>query len=672
MIKLEDISLSFGSQVIFDNQTCNILPGQKIGLVGRNGAGKSTLLKVIAGQQHLDDGKVYIPKNFKIAYMSQDMTLISARSVMTEAVCANEELGKLIDEYSLLDAILHKTGENNFESINNNFVSRELENLSREQLLERYAHVYSELCEIDYENKCIQAKKILTGLGFLQEQFDAPVSKLSVGWKMRLVLAKLLLESADFYLFDEPTNHLDIVAKDWFLDFLKNAKFGFILVSHDQYFLENTCDYICDVSMGKLIFYTGNYSKYIVQKEENKALLEKKYEEQQKLIKKKMEVIDRFRYKASKAKMAQSMIKSLEKIEKIELEPELESIGFRLAPPVQSGKVVLTVKDLAFSFGDKKIFSNVSFEINRGNKVAIVAPNGTGKSTLLNVIMGKLNAQKGSIEFGHNVKAVFFEQDQNKSLDAKSTVLDEAVSVCSTEEQRLKVRGLLGAFLFSGDDVNKKIGVLSGGEKNRVAMVRVLLQGGNFLILDEPTNHLDIQSKNILLDVLKKYEGTILFVSHDRIFLNSLATDILELSHERIFAYKGNYDEYLYHRKYLEQEQKGDKASSKNAQKAVSPLNQEKNIALNNTEVKNVTGKSAKETSQKEVQKDSANNYEKNKEIKKLEAAIDKLEREIKELLVKFEKFSYGTKEYFAAQDSLKELQAKLSQKTLAWEELLG
>lgn len=692
MIKLEDISLSFGSQIIFDNQSCNIAPHQKIGLVGRNGAGKSTLLKVISGQQHLDSGKVYIPKTFKCAYMSQDMTLISQRSIINEAVCSDEKIGKLVDEYCSLDKILHGNfGQVSYKDLNLLVKGESCDKSVDEKdcvkhgylesgsgfdknhdLMARYAHVYSELSEIDYENRCLQAKKILLGLGFSQNQFQDPVSNLSVGWKMRLVLAKLLLENADFYLFDEPTNHLDLIAKDWFLDFLKNARFGFVLVSHDRYFLDNVCDYICDVSMGKLVFYTGNYSKYIVQKEEDKALLEKKYEEQQKMLKKKMETIDRFRYKASKAKMAQSMIKALDKIERIELEPEPDAIGFKLKPTGQSGKVVLTVKGLEFSYnkngnsknniaentGDKKIFSHVSFEINRGNKVAIIAPNGTGKSTLLNIIMGRLKQQNGSIEFGYNVEPVFFEQDQNKSLDQRSTVFEEAESVCKTEEQRLKVRGLLGAFLFSGDDVNKKIAVLSGGEKNRVAMVKVLLQGGNFLILDEPTNHLDIQSKNILLNVLQNYDGTILFVSHDRSFLNSLATDILELTHEGVFAYKGNYDEYLYHKKFLESEfLSKDKAEKARLASVVQDSDKKNKAAEKACSGEKING---------------LNSYEQQKEIKKLEAAVEKFEREIKALLLKFEKISYGTKEYCQAQEKLKELQAKLDEKTACWEKLIS
>jgi ATP-binding cassette subfamily F protein 3 len=638
MIKLEDISLSYGEQVVFDEESCNISPHQKIGLVGRNGAGKSTLLKVIVGQQHIDSGSVYMPKTFKCAYMSQDVILMSERTSLHEAVCSTKDIEKLVDELHEVETLLTQDPGNY-------------------DLLERYAHVHGELNEIDYENKIVKAKKILTGLGFGQEQLDEPVSKLSVGWKTRLVLAKLLLQNADFYLFDEPTNHLDLIAKDWFAEFLRNANFGFILVSHDRYFLDTVCDYICDISMGKLVFYTGNYSKYIEQKEENKAVTEKKYEEQQKFIKKRMETIDRFKAKASKAKMAQSMLRQLDKIEKVEVERDQSTIKFRLATPPQSGKTVLTANKLSFSFGEKNIFENVSFEIGRASKVAIVAPNGTGKSTLLNVLMGKLTPKSGKFELGYNVKAAFFEQDQNKSLNPDNTILAEVESVCKTEESRKRMRAMLGAFLFSGDDVFKRISVLSGGEKNRVAMVKILLQDANFLILDEPTNHLDIQSKNVLLEVLSKYEGTILFVSHDRSFLNSLSTDILELTHEGISDYKGNYDEYLYHKQYMENL----KASFAKDDKDKLDAGKKKD---------DIVGKEFTNDKNNDKKNDK-NSYNNKKELKKIELSIEKLEKEIADLIIKFEKLNYGSREYYEAEAKLKELQEMLKDKNKIWESTL-
>jgi len=622
MIKLENISLSFGEQIVFDDVSCNFAPHQKIGLVGRNGSGKSTLLKAMAGHQHIDSGKIYIPKSFNCAFMPQDVVLVSEKTILNEALGAFEKLEQLLEQKEKIETLL-RTNEKDHDA------------------LASYAHLHQELHEVEYDDKCAQAKKMLMGLGFLKNQLDKPVSELSVGWKMRLVLAKLLLQKADFYFFDEPTNHLDLIAKDWFADFLRNASFGFILVAHDKYFLDTVCDYICDISLGKLTMYTGNYNKYIVQKEANTAMLEKKYEEQQKLIKKKMVTIDKFRYKASKAKMAQSMIKSLEKIDKIELEHKQKDIRLNLPPTKPTGKIVLTAKNLGFSFDDSNIFKNVSFQVKKKNKVAIVAPNGTGKTTLLNVVMGKYAPKNGEFSFGHNVKPVIFEQDQNKSLNHLNTIIEEVESACKTQEARLRVRNLLGAFLFSGDDINKKISVLSGGEKNRVAMVKVLLQDANFLILDEPTNHLDIQSKNILLDVLSKYDGTILFVSHDRSFLNSLATDILDLTPEGTFSYEGNYDDYLYYKKQMEQEH----AISKKLKKK-KPKNQEEKAV----------GKEA---------------HLQRKQLKKVESSIGKIEKKISDLMKKFETIAYGTEEYSKASSELQKLQNDLSRKSQEWEELM-
>jgi len=620
MIKLENISLSFGDQVVFDDISWNISPTQKVGLVGRNGSGKTTLLKVIADQQHVDSGRVCIPKSFKIAFMPQDVVLISEKTILDESLTAFEKIEPILDELKKIEVSIAEGQKSN-------------------EIMEQYAHLHQELHELEYEAKCAEAKKILSGLGFKEAQFGMKVSQLSVGWKMRLVLAKLLLQKADFYLFDEPTNHLDLIAKDWFAQFLQDASFGFVLVSHDKYFLDTVCEYICDISLGKLTMYTGNYSKYLVQKEANMAMLEKKYEEQQKFLKKKMATIDRFRYKASKAKMAQSMLRSLEKVDKIELDHKQKVVQFSLPPTKPSGKIVLTAKNLGFSFGNKEIFDHASFQVKRGHKVAIVAPNGTGKTTLLNIIMGKYKPQNGEFTFGHNVKPALFEQDQNRSLNLHNTILEEVEDACPNEAARLRVRNLLGAFLFSGDDVNKRISVLSGGEKNRVAMVKVLLQNANFLILDEPTNHLDIESKNVLLDVLKKFDGTILFVSHDRSFLNDLATDILDLTPHNTFNYEGNYDDFLYYKQNISD------GAGKKQEKA--------------------------QKQKKEHKGDKNQLYSQQKQLKRTEAAIERVEKKIKDLMRTFENLQYGTEKYNQATEKLQKLQSDLREKQGIWENLM-
>jgi len=621
MIQLDDICLSFGQQVIFDHISCSISSGQKIGLVGRNGSGKTTLLKVIAGRQSLDSGKVSIPKSFRYAYMPQDVVLVSSKTIINEALSACGTMGKLLDELENLE----------------NYISQ---NEADEKMLEQYALIHQQLYEMDYEGRRAEAEKILVGLGFEKENLEMAVSSLSVGWKMRLVLAGLLLQKADFYLFDEPTNHLDLFAKDWFVDFLRTASFGFILVSHDEYFLDRACDYIAQISLGKLTMYRGGYSSYLQQKKTNELLLEKKYEEQQKYIKKQQATIERFRYKASKAKMAQSMIKSLEKIERINLEHTQKDIRFSLPPVKQSGKIVLNAKSLGFSFGQKKIFHNATFEVARGHKVAIVAPNGTGKSTLLNLIMEKYEPENGEFSFGYNVTPVFFEQDQNKSLNHKNTIIQEVELACHTSQERERVRGLLGAFLFSGDDIQKKIGVLSGGEKNRVAMVKILLKNANLLILDEPTNHLDIASKQVLLDVLSKFKGTIIFVSHDRTFLNNLATDILELTPNGTVNYAGNYDDFLYYKQHAQDEKK--------SVKTISKKNQKVDGSENGIKVKELR-----------------------KQISKTEKTIKRLEDKVAKIEGQFATLSYGTPEYQAAVTKLQEVKQELQKQNDFWEQLM-
>jgi ATP-binding cassette, subfamily F, member 3 len=622
MIQLKDICLSFGQRAIFDHISYAVQPDQKIGLVGRNGSGKTTLLKAIASQQGLDSGTVSMPKDFRCAYMAQEVVLVSHKTIVNEALCACDGFEPLIEKLDDLERKKITIG------------------LS-EQELESYSSLHHHLFEVGYEYKRSRAEKMLVGLGFKQEKLQDSVDTLSVGWKMRLVLAKLLLQDADFYLFDEPTNHLDLYAKDWFVDFLSSARFGFILVSHDEYFLNVVCDHIAEISMGKLTVYTGSYQTYVEQKEANRALLEKKYIEQQKYIKKQQETIDRFRATASRASMVQSMIKALDKIERIELEHEQKDIHFSLPPTQRPGKIILECNDLSYAFGNTPIFEHATFQVFRGHKVALVAPNGMGKTTLLNVLIGKYAPTQGTVSLGHKVSVAFFEQEQSKSLTSNNTVLDEVENACPSTEERMRARGLLGAFLFSGDDVYKKISVLSGGEKNRVAMVKILLQNANFLVLDEPTNHLDITSKNILLRALLQFDGTILFVSHDRSFLNGLATDIVELTPQRVFTYAGNYDEYLYHKKHMT-------VVSSPAAPAL-----------------RVTITAGQQHQLARKQQDSA--Y---KQLQKIIKKIETLEKQKIETIRVFEEFSFGTKEYDAALARLQKIERDLALHNKMWEQL--
>jgi len=628
MINAHNLCLSFGEQPIFKNVSFTCNPTDRIGLVGRNGSGKSTLLKAIAGKQALDDGAIAVAKHANICYLPQEVVLQSTKSILDETYTAFEFVARMKEKKDALENLLAEKPDN-------------------VGILEEYAHVCSELFEHDLDALQAEAKKVLMGLGFKQSQLNEPVASLSGGWKMRVVLAKLLLQKADFYLFDEPTNHLDIVAQEWFLQFLKTAPFGFMIVCHDRYFLNELCTLIFELdpalyyalgsgerSTAKM--YAGNYTTYEIQKEHDLALLESAFKTQQKDIKQKMETIDRFRASASKAKMAQSMLKAVEKIERIELPPKPSTIHFTFPPIVQPGKLVLTVRNVAQSFGTKQIFHNVHFEVERGKKLALIAPNGVGKTTLFNIIAGKLPVQTGTVELGHNVKAVVFDQDQTAALKLEKTVLENLYEAHQTIHEQ-KIRSFAGSFLFGSDDLAKKVKVLSGGEKNRVGMIKVLLQQANVLLLDEPTNHLDIPSKDILLHALQTYQGTIVFVSHDHDFVSKLATDIIELSADGVSLYPGNYELYLYRKRQTESEQNqtNNKHKSESLAKKQKP---ESTVGRN--------------------------------EVGALERTIEKLEKDIVRIEQNFTQLIYGTPEFAQAQQKLQDAKQKHEQAVMQWEAL--
>jgi|SRR5579872_212932 len=629
MINARNLCLSFGEQPIFNNVSFTANPTDRIGLVGRNGSGKSTLLKAIAGKQQLDEGTIAIAKSATICYLPQEVVLQSTKSIIDETCTAFEVVTRLQEKKEALEKLLVEKPDN-------------------VAILEEYAHVCGQLFEYDLDALQAQAKKVLMGLGFKESQLTDSVATLSGGWKMRVVLAKLLLQKADFYLFDEPTNHLDIVAQEWFLQFLKTATFGFMIVCHDRYFLNELCTAIFELdpalyymtgsgerSTAKM--YAGNYTAYEHQKEHDLQLLETAFKTQQTEIKRKMETIERFRASASKAKMAQSMLKTMEKIERIELPPKPADIRFTFPPIINPGKIVLTVRNLAQSFGGKQIFHDVSMEIERGKKIALIAPNGVGKTTLFNIIAGKLPIQTGSVELGHNVKTVVFDQDQTATLKLNNTVLENLYDAAPSMHEQ-KIRSFAGSFLFDADGLAKKVKVLSGGEKNRVGMIKVLLQQANVLLLDEPTNHLDIPSKDILLRALQTYQGTILFVSHDHDFVSQLATDIIELSADGVSLYPGTYELYLYRKRQMRGEQ----------------------------ETKQNTGQlSKKQKSVPAVQKAEE------KEIAALERSIATIEKEIARIEEQFAHLTYGTPAFVAAQQQLQDAKQKYEQVLARWQALL-
>lgn len=612
MIHLKNLSLKYGDQKVFDDLNIMIQDQDRIALVGRNGSGKSTLLKIIAGQQSVDGGAVVITKGMNVAYMPQEMIINSSKTVEEEALATFGSLYENMEEAKRLEDKIHASGSMPIAAD-----------------VERYAQLQHDIQEMEPEAKILKVNKLLTGLKFDETHRKTQVDQLSVGWRMRLVLAKLLLQDADFYLFDEPTNHLDLSTKEWFLNFLKyETTFGFLLVCHDRYFLDNLCNKTLAITPGgKSKVYSGNYTYYKKLEEQETIMLEKAYEAQQRDIKQRKETIDRFKATASKAKMAQSMVKQLEKLEIIEINQAAKKVNFTLPPVERTGQHVLTVKNVSHTF-NRQLFHNVNFVINRGEKVALVAPNGTGKSTLFNLIASKLDLQKGSIEQGHNVIPTLFDQDQEKVLDPKLTILEEVERSCKASQQT--IRTFLGSFLFPKGDVMKKTGVLSGGERNRVAMVKVLLANANFLMLDEPTNHLDIESKETVLNALQQFDGTLLFVSHDQDFVNNLATRIIELTTDGIASYDGNYDAYL---------------DFKN-------LSDKKTTAVAKVEAKKETKESS--LSKKEL-------FELRKKYKNLENNMNKYKVELETLVANLYNFAFGSAEYSTAQDKKNVLEQRIA-----------
>lgn len=636
MLLVHELLLEFGQRILFDRLSFSIQSNQKIGLVGANGAGKSTLLKILSGNLRPDSGTISCESGKKLGYLAQEVTLVSSRSAIDEAMMVWErEVALLAQQKEIEDKL--SSGE------------------AEDEVFERYAEICEVLATASMDEKRVEALAILKGLGFSDERINTPVDQLSLGWRMRVVLAKLLLQKADFYLLDEPTNHLDIVAKDWFIQFLARAPFGFLLVSHDRFFLDNVCKVIYALERGKGAFYHGNYSFYLQEHAAEKERLEAQYEEQQREIKHKMELVYKFRAKASKASFAQSLLKSIDRMEKIELPPDPTSINIKLGTVARAGRIVLTVEGLAKSFDTKKIFEQASFEVLRDDKVALVAANGVGKSTLLHTIVNRLQRDCGSIEFGHQVTWAFFEQDQGLALDPRKTILETVEEACTTSEARSRVRALLGAFLFSGDDVNKRVGVLSGGEKNRVAMVKVLLQGANFLILDEPTNHLDIISKEILLEALNSYAGTILFVSHDRDFLDRLASKIIELEPTGTTLYEGNYEAFL----YAKEQKMASSSPKKTFSKAASSAEENKQSTKQNEPTKGDLNSV-----------DSKRVFELSKQLQRLERTIEKCEQDLAVCHQEYAKHAYGTPAYKEVASRAEQVQRQLDEAWLAWETL--
>ncbi|MGC6423116.1 MAG: ABC-F family ATP-binding cassette domain-containing protein [Flavobacteriaceae bacterium] len=530
MLSAQDITVSFGGAILFENLSFRIGAGDRIGLVGKNGAGKSTLLKLIAQQQRPSTGSFAIEKNCSIGYLPQDIDFEKGRTVLEESYQAFTEIIALEDKQEVVNQqLLSRT---DYESP----AYTELLTLQAE-LGERYELIGG------YTYKA-SVERVLKGLGFTVKDFDRATETFSGGWRMRIELAKLLLKSHHILLLDEPTNHLDIDSIVWLEDFLTKYKGAIVLVSHDKMFLDQVTNRTMEIIQKQLYDFKKPYSAYLLVRSElrEKQLAAKK--NQEKKIQQTEQLIERFRAKASKASMAQSLMKKLDKIDRIEVDPE-ETESMKLHFPVsqQPGKVVLEIEKVSKSFADKEVLQEVDLAIERGSKIAFVGQNGQGKTTLAKILVGELGSE-GHVKLGHNVELGYFAQDQSQQLTRELTVLDTALQA-ATEDNRKSVRDVLGAFLFRGEDVEKKVSVLSGGERNRLALCKLLLQPFNVLIMDEPTNHLDLQSKKVLKEALKRFEGTLILVSHDRDFLQDLCTTVFEFKNKSVKAFLGGIADYL-------------------------------------------------------------------------------------------------------------------------------
>ncbi len=530
MLQLTGAGKRYGHKLLFEDLDWLITPKERTGLVGGNGTGKSTLLKVAGGLEQLDYGSLAVTKGMRVGYLPQDGLQVSGRTVFAECLSVFAGVQELETELERLTARMS-----------------DLDPLGEEYRLvaNRFERADSEFRSRDGYTIEAQVGAVLTGLGFRKEDWTRQTEEFSGGWQMRIALAKLLLEKPNLLLLDEPTNHLDLEARDWLESYLTNYEYAFILISHDRYFLDVTVKKIAEIWNKKVHFYSGGYEKYRTQKAERLAQLESAYKNQQEKIAQLETFINRFRAQATKAKQVQSRIKELEKIERIELPPEEKTIHFTFPQPKPSGRVVAQFKGVSKSFGTKNVLRDVDFTIERGDRIALVGVNGAGKSTLIKLLAGTEALTSGEYTLGHNVELDHFAQDQYKELNPDSRVLDD-LREAAPRMQDTELRNLLGCFLFSEDDVFKHIRVLSGGERNRYALARMLLHPANFLLLDEPTNHLDMRAKDVLLEALAKFTGTAMFVSHDRYFLESVATRVFEVADGGVHVYPGNFADYLW------------------------------------------------------------------------------------------------------------------------------
>ncbi|MEO2063225.1 MAG: ribosomal protection-like ABC-F family protein [Christiangramia sp.] len=602
MLNIHNLSVSFAGEYLFKDISFRLGPGDRVGLIGKNGAGKSTMLKIIAGEQEYDSGQIAKDKALKIGFLKQDLDFEKGRTVLDESYQAFTEIKKLEAEMTHINEQLATRTDYESESYNQLI-----------QDLSEITHQYEIIGGYNYEG---DTEKVLLGLGFTRDDFHKQTDSFSGGWRMRIELAKLLLQNNDILLLDEPTNHLDIESIIWLESFLNNYPGCVMLVSHDKMFLNNVTNRSIEISLGNIYDYKKPYSEFMEFRKELREQQLAAQKNQQKEIEHTEKLIDKFRAKATKASMAQSLMKKLEKIDRIEVDEDdnaVMSVNFPVS--VNPGKVVIEAHHLEKAYGDKKVLDDINLLVERQSKIAFVGQNGQGKTTLAKIIIGELQ-HEGELKLGHNVQLGYFAQNQADYLNGEKSVLETMVDAAN-ETNRTKVRDMLGAFLFRGDEVEKKVKVLSGGERNRLALCKMLLEPLNVLVMDEPTNHLDIKSKNVLKEALSRFEGTLLLVSHDRDFLQGLTDKVYEFRNHQINEYLGDIDYYLDQRKLQDMRavekrevQKKNSAEKSGAKKG-SQVNQKERKKLKNRLSKIEMKITKMEADIKAKDRQLAENYEK-------------------------------------------------------------
>ena len=633
MLQLKNVNKQFADQVVLGNVDWHVRPTDRVGLCGENGAGKTTLLRLLAGQSEVDAGKVQLARGTTVGYLPQEGLEHTGRDLFTEVRSALAELLSVEAEIQSLE-----------KKISRETLQADLDRYSELQEVFRQRGGYTMEADIG---------RVLKGLGFAEDDWTKHCEHFSGGWQMRIALAKLLLQKPNLLLLDEPTNHLDLPARDWLEGYLSAYPHAVILVSHDRFFLDQVVTRIVEIWHAKLTDYPGNYSRYLSAREERVTALREAKNRQDEEIARTEAFINKFRFNANKAALVQSRVKQLEKIERIELPPERKKIGFSFPAPPKGGRLSVCLEKVSHGYGDLAVLEDVSLAVERGERIALVGANGAGKSTMMRLLAGVEVPRTGVREEGHNMVMAYFAQDQARTLDPKLSVLEQ-ITRAAPFDMVPQVRNLLGAFLFHGDDVHKKVAVLSGGERNRLALAILLLRPANLLLLDEPTNHLDIASKEILLQALKGYKGTMVFVSHDRYFVDTLANRVVEVAARRATAYIGNYEEFL---------------RSKSGEGDLSHSSLRVETRADDSAQAGKTGRMVSHAERKAAKREEK---KRQKELSEVEARIEILEREIAELTIEMQAPAMAVDHARLGKliDQHAELQAELDTCMETWEAL--